>query len=216
MDQLTDRQAQILEFISSFRAKHGRTPSGPEVADHFGYKDPSSVYQHLDLIEKKGYVEVIQPKQRAPLQIILTESGEQAIQTSWPIYGAIPAGPLSEASSDDTVEVRSLEDLLPMIQPGDYFLTVSGDSMKGAGLEEGMTLLMRPTDNPAKEVKDGDICAVWVQGDGGTLKRVFYKNGSVHLVPENDQYQERSYPPERVRIQGFLVAALSVLPFRID
>jgi len=216
MNQLTDRQAQVLEFISSFQDKYGRTPSGPEVADHFGYKDPSSVYQHLDLIEKKGYLEVTQPKQRAPLQITLTETGKQATEMSWPIYGEIPAGPLSEASSDETVEVQSLEDLLPMIEPGDYFLTVSGDSMIGAGLKEGMTLLMRPTDNPAKDVKDGDICAVWIQGDGGTLKRVFYKNGSVRLVPENDQYQERSYPPERVSIQGFLVAALSVLPFRID
>lgn len=214
MEELTDRQEQVLHFILSFREDRGRTPTGPEIASRFGYQDPSSAYQHLRLIEKKGYLEIVQPKERGPLQLIPTDAAERATQTDWPAFGTIPAGPVSEVAPDDAASVRAVEDLLPMIRPGDYFLTVSGDSMKGAGLTEGMTLLMRPTETPAEDVTPGDICAVWVEGDGGTLKRVFFENSRVRLVPENEEYDERTYPVERVRVQGMLVAALSILRFR--
>lgn len=214
MEELTDRQEQVLQFILSFQEDRGRTPTGPEIADHFGYRDPSSAYQHLRLIEKKGYLEIVQPKKRGALQLILTEAAERVAQMHWPAFGTIPAGPVSEVAPDEAASVNTVEDLLPMIRPGDYFLTVSGDSMQEAGLQEGMTLLMRPTDTPADDVAPGDICAVWVDGDGGTLKRVFFENGHVRLVPENNEYEERMYPVERVRIQGVLVAALSVLRFQ--
>jgi len=213
MEELTDRQEEVLQFVLSFRKDRGRTPTGPEIARHFGYQDPSSAYQHLRLIEKKGYLEIIQPKKRGSLQIIPTDAAERAVQMDWPAFGAIPAGPVSEVAPDDAASVSAVEDLLPMIHPGDYFLTVSGDSMKEAGLTEGMTLLMRPTEAPADDVTPGDICAVWVEGDGGTLKRVFFENGCVRLVPENEEYDERTYPVERVQIQGILVAALSILRF---
>lgn len=213
MEELTDRQAAILQFVLSFRKKKGRTPTGPQIAEHFGYSDPSSAYQHLRLIEKKGYIEVVQPGQRSPLQIQLSEAVPRAVKDDWPLFGAVPAGPVTEVPPDEEVSVGSVEDLLPMIRPDDYFLTVSGDSMKEVGIEEGMTLLMRPVEAPG-DVSEGEICAVWVDGDGGTLKRVFFENGHAHLVPENENYEERSYPVERVRIQGILVAALSVLSFR--
>lgn len=214
MKDLTERQEAVFKFVLSFREKHGRTPTGPEIADHFGYKDPSSAYQHLDLIEKKGYLRVTQPKERAALQITPTEAGTQAAKKEWPVFGSIPAGPVSDVSSDDAVSIRSVEDLFPMIQPDDYFLTVNGDSMIEAGLTEGMTLLMRPPDNPSHDVSDGDICAVWVEGDGGTLKRVYFEAGTVHLVPENTEYDKQTYPAQRIRIQGVLVAALSILSFQ--
>jgi repressor LexA len=214
MDDLTDRQKEVLRFVLSFRDDHGRTPSGPEIADHFGYSDPSSAYQHLRLIAKKDYLNIHQPGKRGPLRIVPTDKAETAATQEWPVFGAIPAGPVTDVPADDTVSVRSIQDLLPMIQPDDYFLTVSGDSMKDAGLEEGMTLLMRPTEDPSSDVSPGDVCAVWVDGDGGTLKRVYFENGHVRLVPENDAYDVRVEPADRVRIQGVLVAALSVIPFR--
>jgi repressor LexA len=213
MDELTERQAEILEFVLSFRKRNGRTPTGPQIADHFGYSEPSSAYQHLRLIEKKGYIEVVQPGQRSPLQIRLSKAARRSVKENWPLFGAVPAGPVTEVSPDEEVSVSSVEDLLPMIRPDDYFLTVSGDSMREVGIEEGMTLLMRPVEAPG-DVSEGEICAVWVDGDGGTLKRVFFQNGHVRLVPENEDYDERVYPVDRVRVQGVLVAALSVLSFR--
>jgi SOS-response transcriptional repressor LexA len=57
-------------------------------------------------------------------------------------------------------------------------------------------------------VRQGDICAVWVEGSGGTLKRVFREGATVRLVPENDAYEEAKHPADQVRVQGRLMAAV--------
>lgn len=207
---LTIKQRQVLEFVVSFRERNGRTPSGPEIAEHFGYRDASPAYQHLELIAKKGYVEIRQSGKRRPLEVTLTERGERLFEQAWPHFGTIPAGPVSTVLAEDTDRIRGVEDLLPMIRPGDYFLTVEGDSMIGAGLEEGMTVLVRP----ATEVREGAICAAWVEGEGGTLKRIYREGEMIRLVPENPRYPEKHHLAEHVRIQGVVVAAMAVRPIR--
>lgn len=204
--ELTPKQREVLEFVVSFREQKGRTPSGPEIAEHFGYRDASPAYQHLELIAKKGYVEVRQRGTRRPLEIILTERGERLFEQAWPHFGTIPAGPVSTVLAEDADRIRGVEDLLPMIHPGDYFLTVEGDSMVDAGLEEGMTVLIRPT----SEIREGAICAAWVEGEGGTLKRIYREGDMICLVPENSRYTEKRHPADQVRIQGVVMAAMEV------
>ena len=210
MDTLTQIQQRIFDFLVSFQKEHGRTPSGPEITDEFGYSDHSTVYQHLRAIASKGYLDVVQAGRRKPLRIMLTEKAERLLGRGWPLFGTIPAGPLSAVLAEDVERIEGVEDLFPMIREGDYFLTVEGDSMTGAGLEPGMTLLMRPVSN-GFSVKPGAICAVWVEGEGGTLKRVYAEGETVRLVPENERYPERTYPAAQVRLQGTVLAALSVM-----
>lgn len=211
MQQLTGKQEEILDFIANFQDKAGRTPTGPEIADAFGYGHAATAYEHLRRIEKKGYLEIIQEGRRKPLRLILSDKAKALLQCEWAMYGRIPAGPLSRASDELAQSVTGVEDLLPMVRPDDYFLTVEGDSMVDAGITEGMLLLMRPTDQAA--VKSGAICAVHIPGDGGTLKRVFVHDETVRLVAENDTYPDEEYPAERVHIQGVLVAALDIRQF---
>ena len=54
----TERQRAVLEFLWSFQERMGRTPTGPEIARHFGFGDASSSYQHLRLLAQKGYLEI--------------------------------------------------------------------------------------------------------------------------------------------------------------
>ena len=195
---LTRKQQEVFEYLVSFQERNGRTPTGPEIAAHFGYSDPSPAYQHLQLIEKKGYLRIVRQGRKTPLRITLTSRGEQLIGQHWPMLGQIPAGPLDMALGEEEERVAKVEDLLPMIRPGDYFLRVEGDSMVNAGLEEGMTVLLRPGQSP----RQGDICAVWVEGEGGTLKRVYGEKGRVRLVPENDRYEPMTYPADQVQVQA--------------
>jgi SOS-response transcriptional repressor LexA len=53
-----------------------------------------------------------------------------------------------------------------------------------------------------------------VDGEGGTLKRVFYEGEMIRLLPANPRYEAKSYLADRVRIQGVLIAALAVQRFR--
>lgn len=203
---LTQKQQAVFDYLISFQERHGRTPTGPEIAAHFGYSDPSPAYQHLQLIEKKGYLRIERMGRKSPLRITLTRLGEQLTGQHWPLLGSIPAGPLEMELGEEEAQVAKVEDLLPMIRPGDYFLKVDGDSMVNAGIEEGMTVLLRPGQRP----REGEICAVWVEGEGGTLKRVYVERNQVRLVPENDRYSPMTYPADQVRIQGVVVAAMKV------
>lgn len=210
MDSLTDKQREILEYLLQYQEENGRTPTGPEIADEFGYSQPSTAYEHLGLIEKKGYLDIRQPSERAALEIRPTEKAKKLFEPGYPILGSIPAGPVTEVG-DDLAEgrVSSLTDLVPTMEEGDYFLRVDGDSMKDAGIPEGAMVQIRPEVEPS----DGDICAVWVEGDGGTLKRVFQEGETVRLVPENENYEPREVSADRVQIQGVLIATVDVSIF---
>ncbi len=207
---LTKRQKEILDFLISFQMGMGRTPTGPEIANHFNFKDPSPAYQHLKLMEKKGYVEVFTAGRGRPLGVRLTERTHQALSPSWALLGAIPAGPLCETTADVHRRIHKLQDLIPDLQQGDFFLSISGDSMIEAGLEPGQYVIVRP----GLEPRNGDICAVWVEGSGGTLKQVFFEGVAIRLQPANSRYRAETYPVDIVRIQGVVVVALSVESFK--
>jgi repressor LexA len=206
---LTGRQKEILEYIASFQKRAGRTPTGPEIANHFRFSDPSSAYQHLRLMEKKNFVELVRAGRGRPIGIRLTELAERMFSPSWSVLGSIPAGPMADLS-ETTHYIHKLEDLIPDLQAGDFFLSVSGDSMIEAGLQPGQYVIIRPGAMPAS----GDICAVWVDGKGGTLKRIYFEDDLIHLIPANSAYRAEVYPVDVVRIQGVLVVALSIESFR--
>ena len=55
-DQLTDRQQQILDFISQSINGRGFPPTLREIGEHFGIKSTNGVNDHLKALEKKGFL----------------------------------------------------------------------------------------------------------------------------------------------------------------
>lgn len=53
---LTQRQAEALEFIKSFVANKGYPPTVREIADHMNYSSPSTVFEILGHLVKKGFI----------------------------------------------------------------------------------------------------------------------------------------------------------------
>jgi repressor LexA len=210
MSSLTRRQEEVLRFISDFRDESGRPPTGPEVAERFGFSHFSSAYQHLSSLEKKGFLEIQRFGNRKPMGLRLTSRAQHLLATAWPILGAIPAGDLTEVLDEDADSVQKLEDLVPVLKHGDYFLRVSGDSMIDVGIQPGHLVILRPSLQP----KDGDIAATWVDGEGATLKFVFFEKDRVRLQPANKKYTPRSYPLDQVRFQGVLVGKVDVQIFK--
>jgi repressor LexA len=205
---LTPRQRRVLDEVHAAIERAGRPPSGPELAARLGVS-AQSAYRHLQALEEKGYIALEQTGVRKPLAVRLLEPARLVLQTGWARLGSIPAGPLDYLVGEDVEQVERLEDILPSLQPGDVFLEVDGDSMVGAGLVHGMTVVVRPGRTP----RPGDICAVWVDGEGGTLKRIYREGASVRLVPENAAHAERTLPAEQVLVQGVLVMALDIRQF---
>jgi repressor LexA len=209
MRQLTKRQKEILDFIIAFHDRDGRFPTGPEIAENFGFKDPSPAYQHLDALETKGFIKIKRFGYGRPTAIQLSDRGHATLLPSWPLLGSISAGPLTDVVDAPEKRLSKLTDVIPQLHPNDFFLVVSGDSMIGADILPGQLVVVRPDAAP----KSGDICSVWVEGEGATLKYVYPEEDSIRLVPANPRYQPHTYPADQVKIQGVVIAALAVTTF---
>lgn len=82
----------------------------------------------------------------------------------------------------------------------DFSLTCHGDSMEGAGIHDRDVVYIRIQ----PEVENGEIAAVRI-GEEATLKRVYYQNGTLTLMPANAAYAPMVYTgPELndVQIEG--------------
>jgi len=117
-----------------------------------------------------------------------------------PLYGRIAAGTPIEALRDHstTVEVPA-----GMLAPGDHYaLEVAGDSMEGAGILDGDTVVIQSCDT----ADSGTIVVALVDEQEVTLKRLRRKGQTVALEPANPAYETRLFGADRVRVQGKLVA----------
>jgi repressor LexA len=118
--------------------------------------------------------------------------------TTVPLLGKIAAGTPIEAIADNGVGIDVPPSLLGR---GDYYaLTVSGDSMIDAGIHSGDTVLIRRADT----AENGRIVVALVDDHEVTLKRLRRKDGMVILQAENPAFEDRAFPPARVKIQGEL------------
>src|SRR6185369_10682455 len=175
MNDLTQRQKQVLDIVSDFSARCGYPPSLREIAQLLGVSGTRGISKHLDALERKGYLQRKGHSSRG-----ITLAGTTA-SVSIPIVGRIRAGHLHPAI-EDIVGYRAVDK--GMIKgEGCFFLVVEGDSMVNKGILDGDIALIRP-----QQVADnGEIVAVMVEGDA-TLKQFFREQGRIRLQPANPNY----------------------------
>jgi repressor LexA len=119
-----------------------------------------------------------------------------------PLLGRIAAGTPIEALRDPS----SFADVpASLLGGGDHYaLEVSGDSMVDAGILDGDTAIIRRTD----AAENGAIVVALVDEAEVTLKRLRQRGNTVALEPANPAYETRIFGPDRVQVQGRLVALL--------
>lgn len=87
--------------------------------------------------------------------------------------------------ADDFKEIRiSLDKELVKNKEATFYARVDGDSMIGAGLEDGDLLVIDRSLNPY----NGRIAVCLIDGEF-TVKRIKKGKGKVYLMPENKKYQ---------------------------
>jgi len=111
-----------------------------------------------------------------------------------PVLGSVPAGIPLEAIED----IIDWEELPQSMCTGgkEYFaLEVKGDSMWPEYLP-GDTVIIQKT----PQCESGDVCVVYVNGYDATLKQVkFSEDGSMTLIPRNQNYPPRTYSPDEIQ-----------------
>lgn len=100
-----------------------------------------------------------------------------------PLVGSIACGTpiLAQQNIEKLVDVP--EDIRC-----DFSLTCHGDSMVDAGIHDRDVVYIRIQ----PEVENGEIAAVRI-GEEATLKRVYYQNGTLTLMPANPTYAPMVY-----------------------
>ncbi len=79
-----------------------------------------------------------------------------------------------------------------------FFLKARGDSMIGAGISDGDSLLLETDESPP----NGTVVAALLPGGEGTVKWLYREGENVRLKPDNEAYEDIVLPGGEVRIQG--------------
>ena len=180
---LTERQRQILDFLTKYVDAHGYPPTVREIGEAVGLASPSTVHAHLANLERAGLIKRDPTKPRA-LELRREPKAVASDVHKLPLVGEVAAG--GPLLAEDNVE-GYLSVPEPLSRGGEEFLLrVKGDSMINAGILDGDIAVVER----AQDAKNGDI-VVALAGDDettqeATLKRLFKEDGRVRLQPEND------------------------------
>ena len=108
----------------------------------------------------------------------------------WLIEQGISAGFPSPA--DDFKEIRiSLDKELVKNRDATFYARVSGESMVGAGLDDGDLLVIDRSLNP----ENGKIAVCFIDGEF-TVKRIKKEKDRLYLMPENKKYNRTEIKEE--------------------
>lgn len=205
MKELTNRQAQILQYLKEYMEKNTYAPSVRDIMKHFGFKSPRAAHKHLITLEEKGYIE----RKGVSRGIKLTEKSGEIFtrETLVPIIGRIAAGAAIEAVEEITDRLALPINFFP--KNNEYFaLVVEGNSMIEAHIKSGDHVIIKKQDF----ADDGDIIVALIDNNYATLK-TFKKISDelIHLVPQNSEMKVIEVDPKKLKIQGKMVGLIRTM-----
>ncbi len=179
MNNISNRQKAILNFIKAEVKDKGYPPSVREIGEAVGLASSSTVHGHLERLEKKGFIRRDPTKPRA-IEILTNEMEDYKVHVrKVPIIGKVTAG-------QPITAIENIEDYYPlptnMIKDDDvYMLNIEGDSMIEAGIFNGDLVIVRkqPTAN------NGEIVVAMNEDGEATVKTFYKEKDHFRLQPEN-------------------------------
>ena len=222
---LTAKQKELLLYIHERIKETGVSPSFDEMKEALDLASKSGIHRLITALEERGFLRRLPHRARALEVLKMPDSaataappkGRQSFRpsvvgegrgnggasaASIPILGQIAAGVPIEAIQSEVGRITPPEDLLGS---GDHFaLEVKGDSMIQAGILDGDVVIIKR----AETADSGDIVVALVDNEEATLKRLRKRGNSIALEAANPAYETRIFGPDRVRVQGKLVAMI--------
>ncbi|HEX6492209.1 MAG TPA: transcriptional repressor LexA [Candidatus Dormibacteraeota bacterium] len=209
VEGLNPRQREILEFLRTHSRNHAYPPTVREIGQAVGLSSSSTVQNHLNALEQKGYIRRDPTKSRT-VEVVGEESHPTNASRSYsvPLVGRVAAGGpiLAEENIEDHIVLG------PEIAGSDdaFALHVRGDSMIEAGIHDGDMVVVRPQ----RDAASGQIVVARIENDQTgehevTVKRFYREAGRIRLQPENSAL-EPIYVRD-VHLEGVVVAVVRVL-----
>lgn len=200
---LTSRQKEILEYLGSHTKDLGYPPTVREICRATGLRSPRSVSQHLQALERKGYIHRGKDKSRAIRFLhrpdcLGPETGDSVV--SLPFRGRVAAGRPSNAA--EPAETNYFVDRALFNGTSNFVMKVDGDCMVDAHILEGDYIVV----NPDPAVRSGDVVVARV-GSELTVKRYEVRGGGDYLVSTMGPMKIDSKGPQ-VQILGKVVGLI--------
>ncbi len=201
VEQMHPKRLEILKFLAKREVTKGSlAPSVREIARTVGLKSSQTVHHHLRKLEEADYLERLDDRSRTPK---LTAKGWEAAGRA-PLLGRVAAGRGIEAIADEGGSSLAADLFASRLGRRRYTLTATGDSMTGARIDEGDTLLVEENEDPP----DGTVVVALLNGERVTVKRLYREGEMVRLKPQNGEHKDIVVSAEEVRVQGEVLIVL--------
>jgi repressor LexA len=209
---LTHRQREILDYLKHMLREKAYPPTVREIGLAIGLSSSSTVQNHLNTLERKGYIRRDPAKSRA-IELVAAEKEATSDEKygriiSLPIIGQVAAGTpmLADQNIEDRVEMAR-----GLFGEDSFLLRVRGDSMINDGIFDGDLVAVKPQ----KEAPNGTVVVARVDNpDTGepeaTVKRLFREGKGFRLEPANASYSPIKVPD--LAVEGIVVGVLRVSP----
>ncbi|MDD2499581.1 MAG: transcriptional repressor LexA [Geobacter sp.] len=182
-NELTARQKQVLQFITSYTDDNGFPPSQREIARHLKVSGTLPVMKHLGALERKGYIK----RESVNRGISLVRPVNHSV--ALPVVGVVRAGHLTPAIED--IQGHFSVDQMAIKGDGCFFLRVRGDSMINAGIFDGDLAMIRPQQTAGNK----DTVVAMINGEV-TLKWFYHEQDHIRLQPANPAMEPIIIRPE--------------------
>jgi repressor LexA len=208
VNNLSEKQTQILEFLREFLDEKDYPPSIRDIQEGCSISSTSVVDYNLRKLEEKGHIRRDREVSRGIE--ILGARGRRPRVIDVPLLGAIAAGqpipvPTSDRWQSDAEESVTVTEDFIRGKTNVFALRVKGTSMIEDLIDDGDIVFLEPV----RTAEDGDRVAVWLKDRGEvTLKRFYHEGSRVRLQPANSSMQPIYTSPENVEIQGRFVSSL--------
>jgi repressor LexA len=199
-DALTQRQRDILDFITASIVERGFPPTLREIGEHFKIRSTNGVNDHLKALEKKGHLRREDLKSRAMRPVLpgggdvvpmrrhdsrsdsadpanAFEADDDLVEV--PVLGKVAAGQpiLAVEQATDTVRI----DRVLLGGNREVFgLRIVGESMIEDGILDGDYVFVKKTPS----AKTGDIVVAMIEGEA-TVKRYYPEGDRIRFQPAN-------------------------------
>lgn len=182
MENLTERQGEILNYIKEYIVNHGYPPTVREIGASLGVSSPATIHAHLTNLENKGFIKKQGSKNRAIELLVENEYAKKEDNViDVPLLGKITAGSPIEAIENPN-EFFSLPAYLIPNNKEVFTLTVDGTSMINAGILDGDIVIVEKKNT----ARNGEIVVAMNEDNEVTLKTFYKESDHFRLQPEND------------------------------
>ncbi len=194
MRQLTKSQKKVYDYLVEHK-DDGIAPTVREICDATGFKSTSTVHNHLNKLERLGYITRRPDCARA---IFINNIDGTPGSVAVPIIGTVTAG-LPILAFEENLGYVTVDESVKRGREV-FALRVKGDSMINAGIYDGDAVVFVRQST----AENGEIVVALLEEDNeATVKRFFKEDKFIRLQPENPNYEP--IISDKVKILGKVV-----------